>query len=106
MFPCRTIIEGFAVLRYGNKSGGGVEFVDKDPPIQSTEFSAKKIFNSPKPKVKDIPFLALKALEHDDSIIKSDPDHKFYLFLDSPTISDDVLYTNGTNYRMSCKLKI
>lgn len=106
MFPCRTIIEGFAVLRVGNYSGGSVDFVD-DPPVQSqTGFSAKKIFNSPKPKVKDIPFLALKSYEYDESIINGDPDYKFYMFLDSPTISDDVLYTNGTNYRMTCKMII
>ncbi|XP_070495178.1 uncharacterized protein [Chironomus tepperi] len=101
MAPCRIITEGFAVLRYRNSSGGTVDFVDKDPPRESKEFSAKKIFNSPKPKIKDIPFLELNAYEYDESIIKSDPDHKFYLFLDSPTLSDDALYSNQTHFRMS-----
>ncbi|CAG9797216.1 unnamed protein product [Chironomus riparius] len=103
MLPCRIITEGFAVLRYGNKSGSSVEFVDKDPPRESKVFLKQKIFNSPKPKVKDIPFLKLNAYEYDDSIIKGEPDHKYYLFLDSPTFSDDALYSNKTHYRMSCK---
>jgi FtsP/CotA-like multicopper oxidase with cupredoxin domain len=82
MSPCRTIIEGFAVLRYGNKSGGGNEFIEKDPPHNSEDFPEKRLFNSPAPKVKDIPFLRLNAYEYDESII---------------------LYNRGNNYRLTCK---
>lgn len=101
--PCRNVVEGFAVLRYGKKSGGGVEFHDVDPPRLSDKFSKKKLFNSPKPKVEDIPFLRLNAYDYDESTIKGDPDFKFFLFLDSPTISDDALYMKGTHYRLSCE---
>jgi FtsP/CotA-like multicopper oxidase with cupredoxin domain len=103
MSPCRTIIEGFAVLRYGNKSGGGNEFIEKDPPHNSEDFPEKRLFNSPAPKVKDIPFLRLNAYEYDESIIYGDPDFKFFLFLDSPTLTDSVLYNRGNNYRLTCK---
>lgn len=104
MFPCRTVIEGFAVLRYGNKSGGTVAFVDKDPPVlSSTGFTREKLFNSPKPKVEDIPFLALNAYDYDEEIVTAAPDYSFYQFLDSPTISDDILYAHGTNYRLACE---
>lgn len=104
LVPCRIASEGFAVLRYGNVSGGDYGFPDKMPPRLSTEFPIKRLFNSPKPKVEDIPFLALRSYEYDESIIKGEADFKFFLFLDSPTISDDVLYANGTNYRMNCML--
>jgi FtsP/CotA-like multicopper oxidase with cupredoxin domain len=103
MSPCRLITEGFAILRYGNKSGGEVAFAPNDPPRDSQDMPMKRLFNSPKPKVLDIPFLALNATEYDESIINGDPDFKFQLFLDSPTISDDILYTNGTDYRMNCE---
>lgn len=102
MMPCRTVIEGFAVLRYGNKSGGDVAFTD-NPPHASREFPSKRLFNSPKPKVADIPFLALNAFEYDESIIHAAPDFKFFLFLDSPTITDDVLYSKETHIKMSCE---
>jgi hypothetical protein len=101
--PCRNVIEGFAVLRYGKKSGGSVAFTE-DPPRLSEKFSKKKLFNSPKPKVEDIPFLRLNAYEYDKSIVEGDPDFKFFLFLDSPTFSDDALYKMGTHYRLACKL--
>lgn len=103
MFPCRSIIEGFAILRYGNKSGGEVAFAENQPPRLALDYPRDKLFNSPKPKVEDIPFLSLNAYEYDESIIHGDPDFKFYLFLDSPTITDDVLYSHGTFYRMSCE---
>lgn len=104
--PCRTVVEGFAVLRYGKKSGGAVEFIDKDPPRLSEKFTKKKLFNSPKPKVEDIPFLRLNSYDYDKSIVEGDPDFQFYLFLDSPTFSDDALYSMGTHYRLACRFEI
>lgn len=101
--PCRNPVEGFAILRYGNKSGSDVAFSDGDPPRLSDKFSKKKLFNSPKPKKEDIPFLRLNSYEYDKSIVENDPDFKFYLFLDSPTFSDDALYRMGTHYRLACK---
>lgn len=107
MAPCRQAVEGFAVLRYGETHGGNVTYSKEDPPHSSTElFSQKKLFNSPKPKVLDIPFLRLVSYEYDESIIHGDPDFKFFLFLDSPTFSDDAIYSNGTDYRLSCKLAL
>jgi FtsP/CotA-like multicopper oxidase with cupredoxin domain len=103
MLPCRSVTEGFAVLRYGNKSGGDVAFTD-NPPRLSEDFPRRRLFNSPKPKEEDISFLNLKAYEYDASIIQGDPDFKFFLFLDSPTITDDMLYSTATDYKMSCKL--
>lgn len=103
MEPCRKATEGFAVLRYGEDDGNLATFTENDPPHLSPDlFSMKKLFNSPKPKLVDIPLLRLKSYEFDESIIHGDPDFKFFLFLDSPTFSDDALYSNGTNYRLSC----
>jgi Multicopper oxidase len=102
--PCQITVEGFAVLRYGTKSGSGIEFVKKDPPHYSEDFPEEKLFNSPLPKVKDIPFLRLNAYEYDESIIYGDPDFKFFLFLHTPNMKDEVLYKRGNTYRFSCEL--
>lgn len=105
LMPCRIATEGFAVLRYGAKSGYSETLKKEDPPHDSKNlFSEKKLFNSPKPKVEDIPFLRLQAYDYDESIMTRDADFKFFLFLDSPTFSDDALYSNGTHFRLSCKL--
>jgi Multicopper oxidase len=104
--PCVKATEGFAVLRYGNKSGAGSEFIEKDPPHNSEDFQDKRLFNSPLPKVKDISFLGLNAYEYDESVIYGAPDFKFFLFMDSPTFTDAALFSKGTHYRFSCKLLI
>ncbi len=101
--PCRTVVEGFALLRYGKEGGDEVTFANSDPPRLSENFTKEKLFNSPKPKVKDVPFLRLNSFDYDESIIKGEPDYKFFLFLDSPTLTDDALYKNGINYKWSCK---
>lgn len=107
MEPCRKATEGFAILRYTENNDKHLTFAKTDPPhIRDDLFSQQKLFNSPKPKVKDIPFLRLKSYDYDESIIHGEPDFKFFLFLDSPTFSDDALYSNGTHYRLSCKLMI
>lgn len=108
--PCRTQIETFAILRYGDdhlmSADTKVAYTDKLPPrLSEAEFKSEKIFNSPMPKVIDIPFLSLKSYESDYDLIKSTPDHKFYLYLDSPTILDETMNKNGNYFRLSCELK-
>lgn len=107
MYPCREIIEAFAILRYGDDhkmaADQRVAFTGELPPTQSDKFPQKKLFNSPMPKVKDIPIIKMKAYESDDSIILNPPDHKHFLFIDSPTILDDTLDKYGNYYRLSCE---
>lgn len=107
LLPCRKQVEAFAILRYSDdhrlSAGTRVAFTKNIPPRLSLEFPTKKLFNSPMPKVKDIPILSLKAYESDKSIILNPPDHKFFLFLDSPTILDSTLNATGNYYRLSCK---
>jgi Multicopper oxidase len=107
MYPCRELVESFAILRYGEdhriSAGQRVAFTGNVPERFSTEFALIRMFNSPLPKVKDIPILSLKAFDSDHSIILNPPDHKFHLFLDSPTILDDTLDQFGNYYRLSCE---
>lgn len=107
MYPCREIVESFAILRYGEdhrlSAGQRVAFSSKLPPRFSKKFPQKRLFNSPMPKVKDIPILSLKAYKSDESIIFAEPDHKFHLFIDSPTLLDDTLNHYGNYYRLSCE---
>lgn len=107
LMPCRTTIEAFAILRYGDEfkmsADVKVAFSDNLPPRLSNEsFAEKKIFNSPMPKVKDIPILSLNAYESDKSLLDTLPDKKVYLFLDSPTILDETMSKDGNYYRLSC----
>lgn len=107
MNPCRDIVEAFAILRYGEdydmSADQRVTFTKSLPPVQSNKFSQKKLFNSPAPKVKDIPILKLKAYESDESIIFNPPDYKHFLFIDSPPILDQTLLKYGNYYRLACK---
>jgi hypothetical protein len=107
MYPCRDIVESFAILRYGedHRIAGEqrIAFSSQLPPKQSDKFPQKKLFNSPTPKVKDIPLIKMKAYDVDESIIFNPPDHKHFLFIDSPTVLDDTLEKNGNYYRLSCE---
>lgn len=108
LLPCRTPVESFAILRYGDSfrmsAGTRVAFTLNLPPRLSEDFPTNRMFNSPMPKVKDIPILSLKAHTSDESIIFAQPDHKFYLFIDSPTILDETMDKDGNYYRLSCEL--
>lgn len=108
MLPCRTQIETFAILRYGSEfrmaADIKVAFTANLPPRLSNEsFPEKKVFNSPMPKVKDIPILRLDAYESDKSLLNTTPDKKVFLFLDSPTILDDTMSKDGNYYKLSCE---
>lgn len=107
LLPCRTRVESFAILRYGEDfrmaADTKVAFTHNIPPRLSEDFPSNRMFNSPMPKVKDISILSLKAYDSDKSVLLSEPDHKFYLFLDSPTVLDETLDKDGNYYRLSCK---
>jgi Multicopper oxidase len=106
--PCRTPLETFAVLRYGKRhvkvTDTKVTFKKELPPRLSTDFPEVNVFNSPNPSVyPGVPLLALEAYESDRTIIDNPPDHRFFLFVDSPTILDDTMDKYGNYYRLSCK---
>jgi hypothetical protein len=109
MPPCRTILESFAILRYGaehhvhKSSGTKVVFPSKLPPRNSSIFPQNRLFNSPMPKVEDISLLSLKSYESDRSIIESPPDQQFYLFLDTPQLLEYQMLRFGNYYQLDCK---
>lgn len=109
MLPCRTQIEVFAILRYGDEhqlSGDGtrIAFSENLPPrLSEAEFPSLRVFNSPMPKVKDIPLIRLQAYDSDRSIIDNPPDYKFFLFIDSPTILDETMNRDGNYWKLSCE---
>lgn len=108
LLPCRTTIESFAILRYGKdyrmSADTRVAFTFNLPPRLSLDFPTERLFNSPMPKVKDIPIISLKAYKSDDSVIFSEPDHKFHMFIDSPNVLDETLDRDGNYYKLSCEL--
>jgi Multicopper oxidase len=109
MLPCRTVIEAFAILRYGpdhkihKSSGTKVVFPSKPPPHASNDFPQNRLFNSPMPKVQDISVLSLKSYKSDKSIIESPPDQQFHLFLDTPNLLDYQMLKYGNYYALDCK---
>jgi hypothetical protein len=110
MPPCRTVLESFAMLRYGQdhrvhkSSGSKVVFPSKLPPHDSKEmFTQNRLFNSPMPKVEDISILSLKSYKSDKSMIQSKPDQQFYFFLDTPQLLDYQMLKYGNYYALDCK---
>lgn len=108
LLPCRTQIEAFAILRYGEDhlmaGDTCVTFTEQKPPrLQEEVYSEHFMFNSPMPRVKDIPLTWLKAYDTDRSIVDNPPDHRFFLFIDSPTISDETMGKYGNYYHLSCE---
>lgn len=108
LYPCRLPLETFGVLRYGEEyamsANTRVTFKKELPPRLSTDFPELKVFNSPNPLVyPGVSLLNLEAYKSDKSIIENAPDHKFFLFIDSPTILDDTMDKYGNYYRLSCK---
>lgn len=112
MLPCRTVIEAFAILRYGQEhkidltSDTKVDFPKHNPPHLSSDFPQVRLFNSPVPKVKDIPFLSLNAYNYDRSIVDSPPDQKFYLFVDTPHLLDEQMAMYRNYYKLDCEFYV
>lgn len=103
--PCRTQVEAFAILRYGEDYRMSVDtrvaFTPELPPrLATVEFPTAKIFS---PYTNSTSILDMEAYSSDSSIIDNAPDQSFFLFLDSPTILDDTLNQNGNYYKLSCK---
>jgi hypothetical protein len=110
MPPCRTVLESFAILRYGEdhevhrSSGSKVVFPSKLPPHDSKDmFPQNRLFNTPMPKVEDISILSLKSYRSDKEMIQSTPDQQFYFFLDTPQLLDDTMLKFGNYYALDCK---
>lgn len=112
MLPCRTITEGFAILRYGQEhkidvtSKTRVDFPELYPQHLSEDFPTERLFNSPLPKVEDIPLLSLEAYHHDQSIVDSPPDQQFYLFIDSPHLLDLEMENYKNYYKLDCEYEL
>lgn len=104
--PCRTPVEAFAILRYGDafriSADTKIAYSHNLPPRLSNEFPESKMFNVPEDKERSL--LKMKAFRSDKSVISAPPDQKFYLFIDSPTVLDETLSSKGNYYRLSCKL--
>lgn len=104
--PCWKEIEGFAILRYHEGDVGGmssVEFNDRPIPAFKDEYPMTKVFNSLKPNVEHIALTATKALETDDDLLRSEPDHTFHLVFDMPAVLIHVMYAGRNPHNFICK---
>lgn len=108
ILPCRSPVEAFAVLRYGDEHRVSADikiaYTRRLPPRVSNDFPENKTFNVPEDRERSL--LKMRAYRPDKSILSSPPDHKFFLFLDSPTVLDETLDSKGNYYRLSCKLQL
>lgn len=104
--PCLKKIEGFAILRYHDDSqhkGESVEFNDRKIPSFDDEYPKIKIFNSFKPKIEDISIIETKGFDVDESLLQTEPDHKFHLVFDSPAVSNHIMYAGRNLHNFACK---
>lgn len=105
--PCTKEIEEFALLRYHE---GAVEpnkrpfnFNDRKPPGWLEMFPDGRLFNTPKPDVKGIPVSAAKGNIVDQSIVEAEPDYSFKLFIATPQLDNEVLFTGNDSIKFMGK---
>lgn len=105
--PCYKNIEGFAILRYHNKTidrGESVVFNDREIPSFDVEYPTTKVFNSLKPKIEDISVTEVKSYDSDESLLQTNPDQIFHLVFDSPSVQNHIMYAGRNLQNFVCKL--
>jgi FtsP/CotA-like multicopper oxidase with cupredoxin domain len=105
--PCWKNTEAFAVLRYQedevDATQPNIEFVGNDPPNWNASYPITKLFNSLQPKVKDTALFELQSYEEDRTLLTTKPDYSFHLFIDSPGITNNVIYMKNNLKDYTCE---
>lgn len=101
--PCTKEIEEFAILRYHGKpvqeSVSNFNFNDRKPPRWLEEFPDGRYFNSPKPDVSGVKISTAKGNFVDRSVTHAKPDHSFYLFIGTPEVDNEVLFSGNNSIK-------
>lgn len=98
MPPCTKEIEEFAVLRYHVgpvMDAKTLDFDSRKPPGWLNVYPDGRYFNSPKPHVMGIPISAAVSNIVDESIINAKPEHSFNLFIATPQLDNEILFSGN-----------
>lgn len=104
--PCLKEIEGFAVLRVHRdpaKNAMSVEFNDRAIPSFHDEFPMARVFNSIDPNLMHTSLTETTAYDYDEELLNSEPDHRFHLVLDSPSVANSVMFAGRNLHNFACK---
>lgn len=101
--PCTKEIEEFAVLRYHDgpvdKGTRTFNFNDRKPPGWLDVYPEGRYFNSDKPNVKGTAISTATGTKDDKSIVNAEPDVSFRLFIATPQLDNEVLFTGNDSIK-------
>lgn len=101
--PCTKEIEEFALLRYHDgpveKNTRTFNFNDRKPPGWLDVFPEGRYFNSDKPNVKGTAISEATGHKVDHSIVNAEPDVSFRLFIATPQLDNEVLFTGNDSIK-------
>lgn len=99
LFPCTKEIEEFALLRYhdGPVSNNvrNFNFNDRKPPGWLETFPDGRYFNTAKPNVNGTAISTAVSNIRDASVTDAKPDYSFKLFIATPELDNEVLFTSN-----------
>lgn len=105
--PCTKEIEEFALLRYHDgpvdKSLRNFNFNDRKPPGWLETFPDGRYFNTAKPSVSGIPISSVVSSVKDKSVTEVKPDYSFKLFVATPELDNEVLFTSNDSIKFMGK---
>lgn len=101
--PCTKEIEEFAILRYHEdevkESAAKFNFNDRKPPGWLETFPDGRYFNTPHPSVYGIPVTSAAGDITEKSIIDAAPDYSFNLFIGTPQLDNEVLFSGNNSIK-------
>lgn len=105
--PCTKEIEEFALLRYHDgpvkKDLWNFNFNYRKPPGWLDTFPIGRYFNSDKPDKKGVKISSVTGVVVDRTIIDAKPDHSFNLFIDTPQLDNEVLFSDNNTIKFMGK---
>lgn len=101
--PCTKEIEEFALLRYHDgpvsDDARNFNFNYRKPPGWLQTFPDGRYFNTAKPNVKGIPISTAVSNVVDKSVTEAKPDYSFKLFIATPELDNEVLFTSNDSIK-------
>jgi Multicopper oxidase len=101
--PCTKEIEEFAILRYHegpvDSKAKILNFNDRKPPGWLDTFPSGRLFNTARPGRYGIPISTAESNFVDSTIVEAEPDYSFKLFIATPELDNEVLFTGNDSVK-------
>lgn len=105
--PCTKEIEEFALLRYHKgkvaDDAAKFNFDQRKPPGWLDTYEDGRYFNSPKPDRSGIKISTAEGNVVDQSIVHAEPDYSFKLFIGTPELDNEVLFSGNNTIKFMGK---